>query len=262
MAKTPALAAGVFFCVDSKQIVVQSRKMKTGSKTVLITGANRGIGAAMEKAFLSNDWQVISCMRTPTSPPKDTTNLQPSLTQLELDITNQAQIDNVYQYVKEKDLKLDVLINNAGIFPEPTDMSFRQLDLAWFEEAMGVNFLGTIRITQKLLPLMSKNQNPCIVNLSSGASSITQRSGRRYCYGASKAALNHLTRGLAIELKPEGIIVVALSPGWVKTDMGGNDADLAPENVGISIEKTIRSLTLQQTGEFLDRLGNTETYAW
>jgi NAD(P)-dependent dehydrogenase (short-subunit alcohol dehydrogenase family) len=67
---------------------------------------------------------------------------------------------------------------------------------------------------------------------------------------------------LATELKPEGITVVALSPGWVKTDMGGSEADLKPESVGTSIEQTVQSLTLRQTGRFLDRLGNTGTYSW
>ena len=236
--------------------------MKTGLETVLITGTNRGIGAAMEKAFLSKGWQVISCMRTLPDQTQQPPSSQSSLIRLELDITNQSQLDNVFQLLEGKNLTLDVLINNAGIFPEPTDMSFKQLDLEWFEKAMEVNFQGTIRVTQKLLPLMTNSNNPRIINLSSGASSITQRSGRRYCYGASKAALNHFTRGLANELQPEGITVVALSPGWVKTDMGGEEADLESEDVGISIEKTIRSLSIETTGDFLDRDGNTGTYTW
>lgn len=236
--------------------------MKAGLETVLITGTNRGIGAAMEKAFLSNGWQVISCMRTLPDQTQQPPSPQTSLIRLELDITNQPQLDNVFQLLEKGNLTLDVLINNAGVFPEPTDMSFKQLNLEWFEQAMDVNFQGPLRVTQKLLPLMANSKNPRIINLSSGASSITQRSGRRYCYGASKAALNHFTRGLANELKPEGITVVALSPGWVKTDMGGEAADLEPEIAGVSIEKTVRSLTLQQTGQFLDRHGNTGIYTW
>lgn len=251
-----------FYMLPPNAFCLNQENMTAKARTVLITGANRGIGAAMEGAFHSKGWQVISCMRKLTDQARPTEPGQRLSIRLEMDITHQAQIDQVAKFLNENNVTLDVLINNAGIFPEPTDMSFRNLDLNWFHEAMNVNLVGTIRVTKTLLPLLAKSQNPRIVNLSSGAGSISQRSGRRYCYGASKAALNHFTRGLATELKPEGITVVALSPGWVKTDMGGSEADLEPESVGTSIEQTVQSLTLRQTGRFLDRLGNTGTYSW
>lgn len=231
-------------------------------KTALITGTSRGIGAVLERRFLAKGWQVISCGRF-ESPSRTAEDLsQSSCIRLNMDVTDIESIEKVKETLTSKNLQIDVLINNAGVFPEPTDTPFRNLSLEWFEQAMDVNFLGTIRVIQSVLPLMQGTENPRIVNMSSGAASITQRSGRRYCYGASKAALNHLTRGLAEELKPQGVTVVSLSPGWVKTDMGGAEADLEPEPVATSIVDTILSLKIQQSGYFLDRFGKTETYAW
>jgi NAD(P)-dependent dehydrogenase (short-subunit alcohol dehydrogenase family) len=233
-------------------------------RNILITGTSRGIGAALVDTCVAQEWQVIACQRAFTPDPNctDQLNQGSSCHRVELDVTNQSSVQKAFKKIAQQFSDIDILVNNAGVFPEPTDTPFESLKPAWFQEAMSVNLIGTVRVTQACLPLLKKGQNPRIVNISSGAASITGREGRRYCYGASKAALNHMTRGLASELSGQKITVVAMSPGWVRTDMGGDQADLEAKEVAHQMEQTIRQLTIQQSGQFLDRFGAVGTYAW
>jgi NAD(P)-dependent dehydrogenase (short-subunit alcohol dehydrogenase family) len=102
-----------------------------------------------------------------------------------------------------------------------------------------------------------------VVNISSGAGSITEKNDSRYyCYSASKAALNQLSRALAVELKGEGIALAPITPGWVKTEMGGDNAELTPEESAVALVRTIKKLSLKQAGQFLDRHGRSGVYSW
>lgn len=101
------------------------------------------------------------------------------------------------------------------------------------------------------------------MNISSGAGSVNSKDDHGYyAYSASKAALNMLTRALAAELRPRGICVVAMTPGWVKTEMGGPNAPLKPEESARAIAKTITSLTMEKSSLFIDRSGHEVTYGW
>jgi len=137
------------------------------------------------------------------------------------------------------------------------------MDVEWFTEAFESNVTGVARVTRAFLPLLRGSECPRIVNISSGAGSISSKDDTSYYpYSVSKAALNMLSRTMASEFRREGIIVVAISPGWVRTEMGGPNAPLTADESAASLFTTICQLDVAQSGEFLDREGGRSTYGW
>ena len=194
--------------------------------SVLITGANRGIGLALVKEFLKQGNRVIATARQPDKADElnalSKTYHEPNYTVIPMDVTNADSVNQAYSKIAQSFSSLDILINNAGVNPDVKDEKFEDMDIAHFEMAFDVNVVGVARVSRSLLPLLRKGNEPRIINISSGAGSIAIKTNfKLYSYSTSKAALNMFTRALAAELKPEEIIVVALSPGWVRTDMGG-----------------------------------------
>ena len=139
-------------------------------RNILITGTSRGIGAALVDACVVQGWQVIACQRAFTPDPNctDRLNQGSSCHRVELDVTNQSSVQKAFKKIAQQFSHIDVLVNNAGVFPEPTDFPFESLKPEWFKEAMEVNLIGAVRVTQVCLPLLKKGQNPRIVNISSG----------------------------------------------------------------------------------------------
>lgn len=236
-------------------------------ETVLVTGANRGIGLALVREFLARHYSVIATARKPGGAEELHALAHGfgagELTILKLDITNADSVGTVFEGISKSARCLDALINNAGIFPEEGDERFEQLDIEHFAAAFETNVVGTARVCKACLPLLRNSGRPRIVNISSGAGSISRKEdGKYYCYSTSKAALNMFTRALANELKASGIVVVALSPGWVKTEMGGPNAEISPEESARRIVRTVGELTIADAGQFLGRDGNRSEYAW
>ncbi|HVE16935.1 MAG TPA: SDR family NAD(P)-dependent oxidoreductase, partial [Chthoniobacterales bacterium] len=158
---------------------------------------------------------------------------------------------------------LDILVNNAAIFPGEGNERLHELDLSWFSEAVETNVAGVARVTRDFLPLLRKGASPRVVNISSGAGSISDKDDYAYYpYSVSKAALNMLTRAMAAEFRPDGIVVTAVSPGWVKTEMGGENAPLTVDESAGSLYATITGLTMKDTSSFLDRDGSRSGYDW
>ena len=156
---------------------------------------------------------------------------------------------------------LDVLVNNAAIFPGEGDEPFERVDPEWFNEAFDCNVTGVARMTRAFLPHLKNSANARVANISSGAGSISEKEDFAYYpYSVSKAALNMLTRALSAEFRSKGIVMAAISPGWVKTEMGGPNAPLTPHESARTLFQTITGLTMEQTGKFLGRNG--EPYAW
>lgn len=231
---------------------------------ILITGANRGIGLALAREMVGRHWLVFATCRR-SSDASVLNQLHASsptrLQILRMDIVDEASIRKAVEAVSAERKTLDVLVNNAAIFPESGDEPIEKLDLSLMEDAFRTNVVGTARVTRAFLPLLRKGKDPRIVNVGSGAGSITEKdNGRNYCYGASKAALNMFTRTLSHE-QPT-ITVVSISPGWVRTDMGGAHAELSAEESAASMARTIVGLRLEQSGKFLDRDGNDGVYKW
>jgi len=236
------------------------------SQTILITGANRGIGLALTAELLKGGHQVLAATRNPEKAHelwKLREEHGSSLEVLQMDVTSDESIEAEVSNVDVMTTKLDVLVNNAAVFPEEGDESIFEMDLDDFRVAFETNVLGVIRVTRAFVPLLEKGANPRIVNISSGAGSVSAKNDYGYyAYAASKAALNMVTRGLAAEFRPRGICVVAMTPGWVKTDMGGPGAPLKPEESARAIGKTITTLTMEKTSLFIERTGGEVKYGW
>jgi NAD(P)-dependent dehydrogenase (short-subunit alcohol dehydrogenase family) len=232
------------------------------NESILITGANRGIGLGLVSIFARHGWRVYATARQEEPPALVSLQREfPALEILELDVTSELSIAEAAAALAGE--SLDVLVNNAAIFPGEGTERITELDPDWFDEAFRTNVTGVVRVVRAFLPALRRSARPRLVNISSGAGSIGAKEDFRYYpYSVSKAALNMLTRCLAAELAPEKIPVVALSPGWVRTDMGGPEAQLSVEESAASLFHTIQNLDAAQSGCFLGRDGQAGEYNW
>jgi len=236
------------------------------SQTILVTGANRGIGLALTRELLANGHRVIATARDPESG-RALNELEQRYAELffsvKMDVTSDESINGAAELLEKEIDALDVLVNNAAIFPEEGDESIFDIDLQHFRDAFETNVLGVVRVTRAFTKLLEKSDNPRVVNISSGAGSISGKEDHGfYAYATSKAALNMVSRAMAHELRARKICVVAMTPGWVKTDMGGSNAPLTPEESARAIARTITSLKLEQTSRFIERNGSEVGYGW
>jgi NAD(P)-dependent dehydrogenase (short-subunit alcohol dehydrogenase family) len=175
---------------------------------------------------------------------------------LPLEVTDAASVEETVRQVHRLVEGLDILINNAAINPGDATVAGpdnqQLLDGGRTLEVFNTNAVAPVRVAQAMTALLARGTAPRIVNISSGAGSLTRATEPDdYCYGASKAALNMMSRTLAWNLLERGITVVMISPGWVKTDMGGLDADLEPEQSVRGLLRVIDGLTAADTARFL-----------
>lgn len=221
------------------------------SRTVLITGANRGIGLEFAKQFKAKGYHVIATTRKPGNAIA-LSKLDVDVEQL--DVTDQQSVDKLA--LKLKNQPIDILINNAGILVE-RGKSIRDISPDRMLKSFAVNSVGPIRVIKALLPNIEASRDKTIINISSRLGSIDMNKGdyRVYSYGASKAALNHLNRTLAGELQSKGVKTVVIHPGWVRTDMGGASATFTTEKSVSGIIKVIDSVDQSKSGQFFDLHG-------
>jgi NAD(P)-dependent dehydrogenase (short-subunit alcohol dehydrogenase family) len=236
-------------------------------KTVLITGASRGIGLALAKEMAARGWRVLAGARHPAGAHALQTAAREatggSIDILTLDVRSDESVRGAAEEAVAKVRSLDALVNNAGVFPEEGSEPLEKLPLDCFEEAFSVNVVGVARVTRTFLPLLTRAAHSRVINISSLAGSVSQKKdARHYCYSASKAALNMLTRAMAAELRPRGITVVAVTPGWVQTEIGGPQAPLSVEESVRSLAGTIERVSPRDAGHFLDRHGAKGAAAW
>uniref|UniRef100_A0A0K0DKZ1 NAD(P)-binding protein n=1 Tax=Angiostrongylus cantonensis TaxID=6313 RepID=A0A0K0DKZ1_ANGCA len=213
--------------------------------SVLVTGANRGIGLGLVKEFLKNEeiQHVIATAREPDSAKAELKRIgDKRLSVIKLDVTSDESIKGAYIAVKNlvDDRGLTVLVNNAGIFVKYfTNQEPNRADII---KNFDTNAGGVAVLTQMFLPLLRKSASymateefsidrAAIINISSGAGSISTNttgssSSGMLAYRTSKAALNSLMKTMAIDLEPEGILISSFCPGWVQTDMGGSNAQV------------------------------------
>ncbi|MCS3902497.1 NAD(P)-dependent dehydrogenase (short-subunit alcohol dehydrogenase family) [Methylohalomonas lacus] len=228
------------------------------SQHVLITGANRGLGLEYVRQYLADDWQVTAACRQPEKA-HDLNALAASasdrLTVQPLDVTDDRQIDNLRASVAAT--PVDVLINNAGIFGQ-TRGGFGATDYAAWQQAFQVNVMAVMRMMEVFADAVAASRHKTIVNMTSKMGSIADNgSGGMVVYRSTKAALNAATVSAAIDLKPRDIRVVALHPGWVRTDMGGPNALIDAAESVTGMRRVIAELTTAQSGAFLDYKGQT-----
>ena len=215
-----------------------------GDRTVLITGANRGIGLELARQFNEAGWQVIGTARKPDQAEALRGH---GVRIMQLDVTDQDSVDQMAVDLGKQ--AVDLLINNAGILPRAPSISETDFDDVTL--ALAVNTIGPMRVTRALLPNLQSGDGKTIVNITSGLGSIANNSGGGfYGYRESKAALNMFTRSLANELRSEGFICVVVHPGWVQTDMGGANATLTAQQSVQGIRNVIEDLAAEDSGTF------------
>jgi len=219
--------------------------------TVLVTGANRGIGLEFATQLKAAGYKVIGTARKPA----EATDLKALGLRVEqLDVTDAASVAALAERLQGE--PIDLLINNAGVGGLRAN-SFRETDFEDMAWTFNVNSAGPMRVTQGLLDNLVAGQGKTIVHISSIMGSIENNRGGYYAYRSSKTALNMLNSSLAAELGREGFTCVVMHPGWVKTRMGGESAPVEPKDSIAGMLKVIQGLKPADNGRFLDYQGQT-----
>ncbi len=225
------------------------------SKVVLITGANRGIGLELSRHYAAQDCEVIAVCRESSEEIEELADQVLS----GLDLTDDQSTDVILQLLDitlGENGKIDVLINNAGVFHNET---LQDMDLDGIRLQFEVNAITPLKITQALSPYLKQGSK--VANITSRMGSIEDNgSGGYYGYRASKAALNAFSKSLAIDLKPQGVSVALLHPGFVQTRMVGFGGDISPQQAATGIAQRIEELTLDNSGGFWH--SNGESLPW
>ncbi|NVO12635.1 MAG: SDR family oxidoreductase [Rhodoplanes sp.] len=225
----------------------------------LVTGASRGIGFGLVERLVERGDRVLACARDPASP--DLAALAArhagNLTLHRLDVGNPDSVAQLAASLEGQ--PLDVVVNNAGIHG-PDRQGALDMDFDGFAQTLAINTLAPLRVAQALLPNLRGGERPRLVTVSSIMGQLSQGGAGDVAYRTSKAAVNKVMQGLAAELRPLGITVVVVHPGWVKTDMGGRGAALTVEQSTRGLIAVIDNLTIEKTGSFFNYDG--KPLAW
>ena len=208
--------------------------------TILVTGAGRGLGRELARQYAAEGWKVIGTERGTDA-------------EYRLDVTNRRQLSALKK--KLKGTPIDVLFCNAGTIGK-RGMALGSFDYESWEDVLRVNVLGPAALAEAFADNVAASSRKVIAMMSSRLGSIAESSGMTLPYSTSKAALNMLVKGLSSALRDKGVIVVALSPGWVRTDMGGAGAPLSPEASVKGLRRIIAGLKPADSGTFLSHDGS------
>ncbi|MFC3151359.1 SDR family oxidoreductase [Litoribrevibacter euphylliae] len=220
------------------------------SRTVVITGANRGIGLELARHYQAQGDQVIGVCRETS----DELDEVASMVIEHIDVSNINAIEQLKIFLSNQ--SIDILINNAGLFINET---LSNMDFETIEQQMEVNAYGPLKVTLALLPQLKEGSK--IANITSRMGSIADNtSGAYYGYRASKAALNAFGKSLAEDLKSQGIAVAQLHPGFVQTRMVGFNGDISPQDAAKGLAARIEELNMENTGGFWH--SNGEVLPW
>ncbi|UYM14739.1 SDR family oxidoreductase [Endozoicomonas euniceicola] len=224
------------------------------SKTIVITGANRGLGLEFCKQYLAEGHKVYACCRSPESAEELLKLKQEAGGRLEavpLDVTNAAQLTNLKYTLQGQ--SVDLLINNAGVSGQR--LSFGEVNEQEWMKVLHINTVAPLLVVQELVDLMAADGK--ILLMTSKMGSIEDNtSGGSYIYRSSKAALNAVGKSLALDLFDRGISVAICHPGWVQTDMGGPNALINTETSIRGLRDVMEQLTIDKSGQFFSYDGS------
>lgn len=213
--------------------------------TLFVTGANRGLGLEFARQYRAAGWTVIATCRNPAN----ATALTATGARIDaLDVTDLAGIEAVA--TRLRGMAIDLVVANAGVFDEHAQ--FGRIDYDEWQHALLVNALAPAKLAEALRPNLIAGQQKRFVAITSQMASIAQSGGGNYAYRSSKAALNMVCRCLASDLRRDHIAVLALSPGWARTDMGGPAAPLSAAQSVSGMRQVIDALSPARSGRFLD----------
>ena len=216
-------------------------------RIALVTGANRGIGFEICRQLAGRGIRVLLTARDERRGREAAARLTRDGLDVQfrqLDVTDEGSVRRLAAFVEAEFGGVDILVNNAGIYPDE-DVPGLTIDLETVRRTMEVNTYGPLRLCQALVPLMRRRRYGRIVNVSSGLGSLTEMGGGTLAYRVSKVSLNAITRILADEVRGSGILINAMCPGWVRTEMGGRHA---PRSVEEGADTAIFLATLPDTG--------------
>jgi NAD(P)-dependent dehydrogenase (short-subunit alcohol dehydrogenase family) len=225
--------------------------------SVLITGANRGLGLEFARQYNADGWRVFACCRRPDEADgllETARDSDGGLSVHQLDVSESSSISLLARELGGEEI--DILLNNAGIYGDEDHDDFGKIDYDSWAKTFSVNVMGAMRMAEAFVDDVASSERKILAFISSLMGSIADNgSGGSYMYRSSKAALNAMAKSLSIDLKDRGLTVVILHPGWVKTDMGGKNAPtLAPESVE-GMRNVLEELKSEDSGKFLSYQG-------
>ena len=227
-------------------------------KNVVITGANRGIGLELAKHYRELDYTVIGICRETSEELDELADMVIS----DIDVRSEDAIAMVAEVLastlisSDSGQKIDILINNAGVFLNET---LAEMDFDSIQTQMDINAIAPLRVTHAFQSMLWEGSKIAMITSRMGSVS-DNGSGAYYGYRASKAALNAFGKSLAIDLKPKGIAVALLHPGFVQTRMVGFNGDISPAQAAAGLAQRIEELNLENTGSFWH--SNGEVLPW
>jgi len=220
--------------------------------TILITGSNRGIGLELVKQYTDDNWRVYACCRSPETA-MDLQKIADSHNNISLHVLDVADSQQITALASElKNISIDILFNNAGIYG-PYDAVFGNTNEQQWLECFQINTISPMKVTEAFVNNVAKSELKIIATMSSKMGSMADNgSGGSYLYRSSKAAVNAVMTSVAIDLKPKGIKVGIMHPGWVKTDMGGPNGEITTTQCVQQLKKILSGLTLEKSGSFFE----------
>lgn len=227
-------------------------------ETVLITGANRGIGLALSRRFVDGGYRVVACCRNPmTAEALNALSGRGPISVNQLDVADDKSVSDLCSSLGRQ--VIDVLINNAGVMGGDRQ-GVTDMDYAAWRDAMEVNTFAPFRMTAALRDNLARAARPRVITISSQMGALSRKSKGSFAYRSSKAAVNKVMQVLALELQGEGVIACPVHPGWVRTDMGGGDADISVDESAAGIFNLVQKLTMNHSGRFWTWKG--EEHPW
>jgi NAD(P)-dependent dehydrogenase (short-subunit alcohol dehydrogenase family) len=229
--------------------------------TVLVTGANRGIGLEFCRQYADAGWRVLGCCRNPSAAHElqGLAARHAGVSVHALDVSRFEQADALSAQLGGE--TIDVLLANAGIYGDHDRHGFGALDYGRWQETMTVNALAPVKLLEAFLPQLERGERKLMVAITSLMGSMADnRGGGALFYRSSKAALNAAMRTLSIDLRPRGVGFIILHPGWVQTDMGGRQAPTSVTESVAGMRKVIDEFQMGDTGCFVNFRG--ETLPW
>ena len=224
--------------------------------TILVTGANRGLGIEFVEQYLNEGYEVIATYRNENSSMDliEMGNERSNLKLLQLDVSSKKSLNSFAKNLGN--LPIDIFINNAGVYG-PRNSSFGNVDEENWIPAIKINAIAPILLTQLIIKNIRSGADKKLIYITSKMGSIDDnKGGGAYVYRSSKTALNAVVKSLSVDLENEGIVVALIHPGWVKTDMGGPNALIERDTSVRGMTEVISNLDITSTGNFYNYDGS------